>query len=811
MDELLSEFIAETRETLEPLASEIVVWEAAPDDRARLDAIFRFVHTVKGSCGFLDLPRLERLSHAAEGALAEVRAGDRVPDAQLVTAVLAIIDRIGEYVEALAAGETFPDEGDEALILALEKQGAVETVVPLFEEAAAFAPTPAVPVAAPAASSVPAPSSAAAAASAPRAPARSIRLPVELLDRMMAGVSDMVLARNELSRRLRDRGGDAMVDAAFERLSACVAEMRESITRTRMQRIDGLFSALPRMVRDLSAELGKQVHLVVDGGDVELDREMIEMIRDPLTHIVRNAIDHGIEAPDARIRAAKPMAGTLRVEARQSGNQILIEVADDGRGIDEARLVEKAISAGILSRERALTMRRSEKLELIFAAGLSTAQAVTAISGRGVGMDVVRANVERIGGTVEIDTQIGRGCRLILRVPMTLTIIPALTFAVGPEMFAIPRGAVDEIVRVGRSVEVETVGSAPVARIRGERVPVVVLADLLGLLQRADQARANAPRATLIVVRASSGERYALWVDSVQDHEELVVKPAAPAIMATGIYAGTTLPDNGRPMLLIDPAGVAQVAGVRASLAARPAQVADEAENRVETVATLLFRALDGVSRAIRLGLVERIEDVPSSAAAFVGGRLTLAHDGRVLALFGLTEADLARAGERLRVLLLGDGSSEIAYAIAEVIDIHELPLGMTPAREPGPIAGVTLVEGRQVELVDPFWLFGEAGERQREADRPLCLLDGQDAWMREVLRPIVEQAGYRVGFTGEHEGQGAVALLLGDKAGQAIGGEAPVIRLRATPEHCVSLPGSVYRYDRGALIAALSAAQAGS
>ena len=374
-----------------------------------------------------------------------------------------------------------------------------------------------------------------------------------------------------------------VVDTAFERLSTCVAEMRESITRTRMQRIDGLFSALPRMVRDLSAELSKQVLLVIDGGDVELDREMIEMIRDPLTHIVRNAIDHGIEDADDRARAGKPIAGTLRVDARQSGNQILIEVADDGRGIDDARLVQKAITAGILTPERAATMTRTERLELVFAAGLSTASQVTAISGRGVGMDVVRANVERIGGTVEIDTQVGRGCRLTLRVPMTLTIIPALTFSVGSELFAIPRGAIDEIVRsAGGSVQVETVGSSTVARIRGDRVPVVELAKLLGLDSYVGRARA-----ILVVVRASSGERYALSVDSVQDHEELVVKPAAPAIMATGIYAGTTLPDNGRPMLLIDPVGVAHVAGVRAPEAAIPAQTADQGDEKAARRADL--------------------------------------------------------------------------------------------------------------------------------------------------------------------------------------------------------------------------------
>jgi two-component system chemotaxis sensor kinase CheA len=786
MDELLSEFITETRETLEPLAGEIVAWEAAPDDRARLDNIFRFVHTVKGSCGFLDLPRLERLSHSAESALAQVRDGERVPDSRLVSAVLSIIDRIGELVEAIASGEPSTDDGDEALILALDP------VEEKKDEAAVIVSAPGAPSA------------------APRAPARSIRLPVDLLDRMMAGVSDMVLARNELSRRLRERGGDGMVDAAFERLSTCVAEMRESITRTRMQRIDGLFSALPRMVRDLSSELGKQVRLVIDGGDVELDREMIEMIRDPLTHIVRNSIDHGIEAPADRAVAGKPLVGTLRVDARQSGNQILIEVSDDGRGIDDERLVSKAIASGIITREAAARLSHRERLELIFSPGLSTAQQVTAVSGRGVGMDVVRANVERIGGVVEIDSQIGRGFRLTLRVPMTLTIIPALTFSVGSECFAIPRGAIDEIARArGGSVEVEMIGGAPVARIRGERLPVVDLAALLGLGTHVDLGAS-----ILVVVRASSGERYALAVDSVQDHEELVVKPAAPAIMATGVYGGTTLPDNGRPMLLINPAGVALVAGVRAQQDALPTQAAAAREEVIETVPTLLFRGLDGATRAIRLGLVERIEDMPADAISHAGGILSLSHDGRIVPLFGC-DGPVASDNNRVRVLLLGDGASEVAYAIGEVIDIHDLSSHITPAAEPGPIAGVMLVDDRQVEMIDPYWLFAMSEAIVAPALRPLCLLDGRDNWMRDVLRPIIEQAGYRVGFAGEagagdaDGGAPAVAILSIDREGEAtFPPSAPVIRLRATADEGAAPGGSIYRYDRRGLIAALAAAQ---
>ena len=345
MDDLIADFVAECREMLEALGGEIVAWEASPDDRARLDSIFRFVHTVKGNCGFFDFPRLEALSHAAEDALADCRAGRRTPDHALVSAVLAVIDRIGEMIAAIEAGEEFPAGDDQSLIDSLEP--------------GAEAPTTAA-----------APALADNALKAASAAPRTIRLSVELLDRVMSGVSDMVLARNELARRLRESTGDVTVDGAFERLSGIIAEMRDAITRTRMQRIENLFVALPRMVRDLSGELNKQVLVDIEGGDVELDREMIEMIRDPLTHIIRNAVDHGIETPAERLKAGKREIGLLIVSARQSGNQILIDIQDDGRGIDGKRLIEKAVASRVIKKSEAATLSRREQLHLIFEAGL---------------------------------------------------------------------------------------------------------------------------------------------------------------------------------------------------------------------------------------------------------------------------------------------------------------------------------------------------------------------------------------------------------------------------------------------------------
>jgi two-component system chemotaxis sensor kinase CheA len=778
MDDLLSDFIAETRETLETLASEIVVWEAQPSDRSRLDSIFRFVHTVKGSCGFLDLPRLEKLSHAAEDVLADCRADRRKPDAALVSAVLSIIDRIAELTNALETGESVPDHQDAALIAALApKAEKVENVSGNEADSAVNVAPPPVPT------------------NTNRTVSRSIRLPVDLLDRMMAGVSDMVLARNDLARRLRETGANPSIDTAFERLSTCVAEMRDSITRTRMARIENLFSALPRMVRDLTSELGKQVALEIDGGDVELDREMIEMIRDPLTHIVRNAIDHGIELPVDRVAAGKPATGRLRVSARQAGNQIVIEAVDDGRGIDGQKLAEKAITNGILTREKAATMTAVQKLQLIFAAGLSTAKEVTSISGRGVGMDVVRANVERIGGLVDIDSRPGQGLKLSLRVPLTLTIIPALTVSVADRFFAIPRSAIEELVRVNAgSARLSEIGGAMMCDIRGNRLPVVLLSPFLGLgeHQRSDQL-------TLVVLKPAGGDHFALAVDAVHDHEELVVKPAAPTVMATGIYAGTTLPDNSHPMLLLDPAGIAARAGILASTRAEEPIVEESVASAEELTPTLIFRDLDGAERALPLALVERIEDVPAEAASFSAGRMRIAHDGNIIPLLSCG-AELDQ--NRHRLLRLTDGDVHVAYAISEVVDIIPLSSDFERAPAPGMIAGVALIEGRPVELLDSFWLFSEASRDQAHPlSPPLCLLaDADDPWTRQVLKPLIEQAGYRVAFAQVDDAPDA-DIIIDSGAGRALQmeGNAPVLRLSRDPRP--TDPQTIYRYDRERLL----------
>jgi two-component system chemotaxis sensor kinase CheA len=785
MDDLLQEFISETQETLEALASEVIAWEADPTDRDRLDAIFRFFHTVKGSCGFLNLPRFERLSHAAEDVLSEIRAGDRVPDPATVSAVLAVMDRIGELAEAVSSGASLPNENDDYLVQSLRQ---------VADAPAADEPVAALP-AAPLKREGP-------------SPVRSIRLPLTLIDQLMNGISDMVLARNELSRKLRDRMSEPDLDSAFERLSTCVADMRDAISKTRMQRVDRLFAAIPRMVRDLGRELGKTIELQLEGGDVEMDREMVEMVVDPLTHIVRNSIDHGIETPARRLAAGKAEAGHLRISARQSGNQIVIEVSDDGQGIDTLRLVDKAIASGALTTEAAMRLSEQQKVDLIFAAGLSTAEQITAISGRGVGMDVVRANVERIGGVIALDNRPGRGLTITLRVPLTLTIIPGLIVRAGGQHFAIPRAAVVEILHdTNEMLDVACVGGACIATIRGIRHSMIDLEDVLGL----PVVDMNGQR-TIMVVRSSSGIPFAMGVTAVENHEELVIRPASPLIMASGVYAGMTLPDNGQPMLLLDAGGLANAAclpNILDDSMDHTAGEQDAATIDVGTVGALRFVELTGEERLLKLSLIERVEDIDASLFGCSGERGFVRIEGRLLPVAN----DHYRFDSgTITALRLRDGEAEVYYPVARVVDIVQMPTVPDMILSRGTIAGVAVVDGTHFEVVDAFALFALLADEIEDNGAGRCVLaDGDDIWAQEILAPLLRQAGHLVIFGLPEDGvmhANDIVLRTQQESETVISVDRPVIHLRSAKRGKNASDPSIYRYDREALMAAIEAAR---
>lgn len=690
MDDLLADFVAETREMLEASGEEIVAWEADPSDKARLDTIFRFVHTVKGNCGFFDFPRLERLSHAAEDALADCRADRRKPDRALVSAVLAIMDRIGQMNDAIEAGEDYCAGGDDALIDALQPraQGDEPVEAPKADPAVNEQDTPRT--------------------NRTTQVQRSIRLPVDLLDEVMKGVSDMVLARNDLARRLRDAGEQPTLDGPFERLSAILADVRNATTRMRMQRLEHLFGSFPRLVRDLAHELGKEVTAVFEGGDVELDREMIEMVRDPLTHIIRNAIDHGIEPPEQRRETAKRETGLLKFVARQSGNRISLAISDDGRGIDIARLEAKALAAGIHTRAELVRMDERQKRLLIFEPGLSTADAVSSVSGRGVGMDVVRANIEKIGGSIDVFSQPGEGTTFYLQLPLTLSIMPALTVESQGRLYALPRSYIEEIVLArSRDVELAQAGERHLLTFRNRRVPCIALAHVLA---GAATEPVEWATTTLVLIRLATDEIFALAVDRVLDHEDVVVKPIPPAIMETGIYAGTTLLDDGRPMMLLDVPNIARDCGLLEDLRGKAETLVEEASAVPDTpgVPVMLFTGLDGRRRAVRLDLVQRIDTVERGAIDIEGLRAQVVIDDRLFALVGHDDGPLPEA--RCRLLRLSDGTRELALIVAEVLDAAEVEDDMRADGRDPRYAGVALLAGRPVPVLDAQRLFAEHG-----------------------------------------------------------------------------------------------------
>lgn len=778
MDDLLADFVAETHEMLEAITGELVIWEQDPADRARLDAIFRFVHTVKGNCGFFDFPRLEALSHAAETALGDVRAGRRHTGPEMVSAVLAIIDQIALITTAIEAGDDMPEGSDAVLISALDQSDSGTASAQMDQSPA---PTP----------------TAKAQENSPITP-RTIRLPVELLDRVMSGVSDMVLARNDLARRLRDAGNEPTLDGPFERLSGILTDVREAITRMRMQRIEHLYQGLPRLVRDLSAELGKTVTIEAEGGTVELDREMIEMIRDPIIHLIRNAVDHGIETPDMRAVAGKSETGHINIASRQSGNKIAIALSDDGGGLDIGKIKEKAHAAGLLGKVELDAMPDHAIADLIFEAGLSTANTVSGISGRGVGMDVVRSNIEKIGGTIEVRSTAGEGTTFIMHLPLTLSIISALTVSVAGQSFAIPHSYVAEIAH-GKSAAIAfaQVGETDLVTFRGSRIPCLTLGNVLGLTNR----RAGSDQ-RLVMIRLSGGEIFTLAVDQIHDQEDLVIKPLAPAIMDAKIYGGSTLRDDGQPILMLDVPAIAKMHNLLFVNQVRATQSEpDETSQSNDATRTFMtFTDLRGRIRAIAMNLVTRIEHISAETITVEGQSVRAVIDNQIVTLAGVDGAAIPK-GE-IKLLRLSDGDSAIGFPVSELGQTADCTEALQPHDSDPMIEGIALLEGKAVPVIDGFALFGRFGALANPARALICSLPDNNEWAHRMLAPLIASAGYEV-TTGNSD-QADVRIVIHAEGADSTPRSGKTIRIHSNIDSAGKADSGIYRYDRPALLEAL-------
>ncbi len=703
MDDLLRDFLTESNENLVQLDRDLVALEQKSGDPSLIHGIFRTIHTIKGTCGFIGLDRLESVAHAAESVLGLVREGELSVSDALITDVLAAVDVIKHILETLERTEKEPSGDDSALIARLERWLSGEPSAAVSPEAIAAAPSsPASEADAPSVSD---------AVTDVRAGGSvadsTLRVHVDLLDKLMTLVGELVLDRNRLIQITTNRE-DVVMASAVQHLNRVTSDLQEAVMRTRMQPIGGAWTKLPRLVRDLAQMSGKQLRLELHGEDTELDRQILQAIGDPLTHMVRNSADHGVETPDVRVAAGKVPHGTIKLNAFHEGGHVIIEVSDDGAGISVERVKAKAVARGLLTQEAADAMRDDAALRLIFEPGFSTAEKVTNVSGRGVGMDVVKTNIERIGGQVELHSQLGKGATVRVKIPLTLAIIPALVVSAGGQRYAIPQVNLLELVRVsGVAGEpgVEMLHGAPVYRLRGRLLPLVILEDVL----KRRSASSLEGRVLNIVVLQAEGRAFGLVVDGLSDTEEIVVKPLGRHIKDLDAFAGATIMGDGSVSLILDVPGLARHARVvddrraansDAKLTARGADDDRDVRRLLVVQVGLKSRA------AVELARVSRLEEFQPSQVEYSNGRAVAQYRGDIIPLISLSawlghrEIEVETRG-RIPVVVHHHDGRTVGLIVDRIHDIVEQELTVHRGRGGRGLLGTASIQGRVTDLLD--------------------------------------------------------------------------------------------------------------
>ena len=940
MDDLLTEFLTETVESLDNLDVEIVRLEQNPNDPELLGNIFRLVHTIKGTCGFIGLSRLESVAHAGENVLGNFREGVQEVTPEAVSLILAALDRIKEIVAVLEETEAEPPGDDKELIAQLDamyRAGKEGGALPASAEATEAAPADEAVAEAPAAQAAAAGGSiyeragatsaidaaielmygkvmadgdlaplfegvdmarmqghtveymikafggpddyfgdalkpffaqlaqngfsgphfnkvgdhlAAAMAlleidaaviddammvfaasegefvsGAPAAdPAteaeledeaeeeeaaveesksekseksssketsianQSIRVNVELLENLMTTVSELVLTRNQLLQMVRHHE-DSEFKVPLQRLSHVTTDLQEGVMKTRMQPIGNAWNKLPRIIRDLGNDLGKKIELKMLGADTELDRQVLEMIKDPLTHMVRNSGDHGLEGPADRLKAGKPETGTVTLNAYHEGGHIIIEISDDGRGINIARVKEKILANGLATEAELEGYSDQQVQQFIFKAGFSTAEKVTNVSGRGVGMDVVRTNIEKIGGQIELRSEEGKGSTFIIKIPLTLAIVSALIVRCGTEKFAIPQLSVVELVRVSSASDhrIEKVNETPVLRLRDRLLPLVSLPNLLNLgpdellsaikpedkkvatesgesvvPEQADKAEKAARNGmtdengdSFIVVAQVGPYTFGIVVDAVYDTEEIVVKPVAPILRDISVYSGNTILGDGSVIMILDPNGIATATGnISATNPTEQENAAKNNADRNERTALLVFRAGTGEPKAVPLALIARLEEIEAEKVEISDGQLVVQYRGQLMPLLPVTDTFERRTEGRQPVLVFTDRDRSMGLMVDEILDIVEENQNIEIKTDNKGVLGSAIVDGKATEIIDAssyltrayhdwFGRTNESSESGNTSGRILLIDDSP--FFRNLMAPLLRAAGYDV------------------------------------------------------------------
>ncbi len=858
-EELLNEFLVESNENMAEIEQQLMALEANPDDASLLDAIFRTVHTVKGSCGFIGLTRLQEVAHAGEDLLGKMRATRFRATPEVVSLLLECADAIQTILDALETCGAEPEVDNGELIARLRRaaeeiagapedagdtaadntdetgdpawlEGADKAATELLARAGATAPQAVLdlgfdglkklgmaPAAAlkllgmakqhagkteprPAGKQPPAPK----AESAPEAPAtanarpapndaappgppepapqagpaaqpatappvakapkqESIRVSLDVLDSLMNQVGELVLTRNRLMQVVHHLGVNVLADAADGEHAAWLRNLlpisrdinhiterlQDQLLKTRMQPISTIWGTVPRVVRDMARQLGKRIRVVMEGQETELDRTILTALKDPLTHIIRNSCDHGIEMPDTRAAAGKPETGTLRLAAHQESGAIVIRISDDGAGIDAARVKDKAVEMGVIGPEAAASLSDTAALQLIFHPGLSTARKVSNISGRGVGMDVVKNAIEKAGGSVDIESAPGRGTTLNIRIPLTMAIMPAMVVGVGERRFAIPQMNVQELLAAHRDApEWENVAGQAFFRLRGQLLPVMCLARAL---KNGDE---SGNHGSIVVINA--GHRtFGLLVDEIYGAEELVVKPLGAHFRHMAFLGGCSILGDGYVIPIIECNGLAQLLNLSAEAeAAVDASLGRATHKRRDLQYIIVFRS--GEARyALPMTLVERLEEIEPDRFELAGNREVLQYRGDIIPVLDWRrlagEPDRADAsGEPCSCLILADEHKRLCLRVDAIEDILETEVDIKTTSKNPLFLGTTVIEGRATEMVDVFavlekaepgWFASPDDERQR----PSVLFAEDAMFFRSLLIPLLESMHYEV------------------------------------------------------------------
>ena len=703
MDEIIKEFLIESTENLDKLDRDFVALEKNPKDKELLSSIFRVVHTIKGTCGFLGFQKLESVAHAGENILGKLRDGQLAMNESRTNALLALVDALRKMlVEIEKTGKDEKGNYDRlisTLTLLSEVNDSVKTtVVPALEEASETANRT---------------------GESAGVSETAIRVDVSLLDRLMNLVGELVLARNQILQFSTAQEG-AGLGSAPQRLSWITSELQEAIMKTRMQPIGNVWGKFPRVVRDLEAACGKKVRLEMEGKETELDKTVIEAIKDPLTHIVRNSVDHGIESPEKRREAGKNEEGLLSLKAYHEGGQVHIEITDDGGGISPEKIRDKALSKGLISPEVARQMSERDLLNLIFLPGFSTAEKVTHISGRGVGMDVVKFNIESINGVIDIQSKPGLGTTLKIKIPLTLAIIPALMVTSKNNRYAIPQINLLELVRlegVKVQTEIQLVHGAPIYQLRGHLLPLIFLNQELEVSNGLDTVQ----NSLNIVVLKAGDHQFGLVVDEVNDTQEIVVKPLHQILRHVDAFAGATILGDGSVALILNVMGLVKKAHLisanleQAKIEKAPVIEIDTRDKQM----LLLVKAGYTDHMAVPMKQLERIEKLDGSLVEKAGDHDVIQYRGKIMPLIHIGSVLPERRKKPRQILepsvyenkaliyaaVYTKNGRSIGFVVDRVYDVVEVIVEIKDVIRREGVLGTTVIQGNVTEILDVDWI----------------------------------------------------------------------------------------------------------